>query len=168
MGRQEKARSPSHRVCRNCGKDITHRDYRAKNCSEKCKNEYNYRNKNISKSQRLLNHIKRELDSINLANFILLKGKKKGICVYCDSPFNQDTLKESRTRDHFIPKVVARGTRATFKNAFYSLFTVNSCYECNNLKADMMPTEFRDFIMNSEHEKKDNILYNLNTVLSGH
>lgn len=115
-----------------------------------------------------MNHIKPEIERINISNYLLLKGKKRTICAYCDEPFDNEISDKKKTSDHFIPKAVTRGTKEHFKSAFYSLFTVRCCSKCNEIKADMMPTEFRDFILNSKHENRSKILFNLNSVLIGH
>ena len=43
MEQQKRAKSSLLRTCRNCPRDISHRDYRAVYCSKSCRNKFNYK-----------------------------------------------------------------------------------------------------------------------------
>lgn len=51
MGQVKKAKEMP-RLCRNCGNDINHRDYRAAYCSKSCSNKFNYKSKSASNDRR--------------------------------------------------------------------------------------------------------------------
>jgi 5-methylcytosine-specific restriction endonuclease McrA len=55
-------------------------------------------------------------------------------CYYCGNPLDE----YSRTVDHILPK--SRGGVLSKKNKVYS------CLQCNQLKGDMTPDEFLEFM----------------------
>lgn len=53
MGQPKKAKGSLPRTCNNCGRNISHRDYRATYCSKSCSNKFNYKSK-ISNDDRYI------------------------------------------------------------------------------------------------------------------